>query len=107
MTAALAHCPGCGCAVRIELSAQSRPEAERQRWRTLRDVSTATGQPVSRLRRLVHEGRLPAREGARRARLVRIADVDALLDELPVVPVGDGGDEDDDELARLMGAAAE
>ena len=96
----LCACPSCGAALRVE--AVAPPQTDRTEWRELRRVAAATGQPVARLRRLVREGALVAREGARGAWLVRRGDVEDLLAKLPLVQAGvPAGDEI--ERLRLVG----
>jgi transposase-like protein len=94
-------CPSCGAI--IELAVRS-PGAEQQaRWASLRDVAKETGQPASRLRRWVREGRLDARRGPRGAHMIRPCDVQELLEELPVVqPSQPDVDAGDDEVLRLV-----
>lgn len=99
MTAALC-CPSCGAALAV--TAIAPPAGEAERWVSLRAASERTGQPVSRLRRWVHTGRLEARQGPRSAHLVRVVDIDRLLGVLPRV---ERRADESDEIARTRGAA--
>ena len=102
MADALCACPSCGAALRFGVEAASPPRGDLERWVGLRVAAEQVSQPVSRLRRLVREGALPAKVGARGARLVRVVDVDALLAELPDLEVAaTGADDETDEIARL------
>lgn len=93
-------CPSCGAVLDVRIEAITAPAAERRAWRSLRDVSRLTGEPVGRLRRLVREGAIEAREGARGAYLIRAVDVEQLADELPRVVVVEEPSAVD-EIARL------
>ena len=95
-------CPACLARMHVVLDG-----ADDDRAVSLREAAAKTGEPVSRLRRLVKTGELRAVVGARKGYLVKPSDVLAIVANLTPVVVAPANDDDGevDERARLRGAS--
>lgn len=97
------RCPGCGCALHVELEAVSMPSAERQRPRPIAELAELTGEPVGRLKRWARSGQLRTVRGPRSAYLASVEAVEAIRANYPPAqPVATSRhNEPVDEIERL------